>query len=185
MATATYLGQDATTRGNWPGVYGSAGAAIATNGNSFGGLYSFAVTGTDGVHGAAGTDDRAPWNLAGTARIATFYGGSPVKFSLTLPTTFKLSIYLLDWFGGARIHQAKVIDRGTATTLDTQSGIPTTSFYGLYVSWIVSGNIDVEVIATNNAVPRVSAIFLDPYGAPGTPAQLLTLGSAGVGFTIS
>jgi hypothetical protein len=80
-ATASFLGFDKTTQGNWPGVYGADGYSIANDSQSIPSYSSFAVENQSNWTWASGTSDpRALVTGNGSSRIAaTWYSSRLLK----------------------------------------------------------------------------------------------------------
>ena len=166
VTSATFLGTDTTTKGNWHGVYGADGYDIAADtsaGNPKIPSYaSLSITGAQTYVWAANTTDpRALQNSANTGRIAsTWYSGSTMSFNLNLTDgqSHKISLYAVDFDSSIRSEQVQVIDAATGTVLSTQT---ISSFNGgEYLSWTISGNVVIKVTnlkGGSNAV--ISGLF--------------------------
>jgi hypothetical protein len=98
-----------------------------------------------------------------TDRIAsTWYSntGFSLDVNITDGQTHKLSLYFLDWDNLGRNETVSLIDPNTGKVLDSQS---VTAFSGgAYLSWSVSGHVQVSVSNGAGSVNAVlSGVFLD------------------------
>ena len=164
-SSATFAGTDATTKGAWPGVYGSQGYFIA-NGPSGSSPYA-----TSNVSGAltytwAGqsTDVRALKLAPGSAfGIASAYyqfpGGSfDINVTISDNNLHNISLYLLDWDGVGASQTITVIDMATNAVLDTQT---ISAFQGgKYASWNVRKSVRFR-ITPGTGSPAVSGVFFN------------------------
>jgi hypothetical protein len=167
QTSATFVGSDTTTQGNWHGVYGTSGYDIEgdTSGKNPN-LPSFATLSTTGASTytwtSNTTDVRALQNVANTGRIASaWYTDTSMSFNLDLTDgkTHKVSLYAVDWDTTSRSEEVQVINAATGAVLSTQN---ISSFHGgEYLSWKISGNVIIKVtkLAGSNAV--VSGLFID------------------------
>jgi titin len=168
-SSASFLGTDTTTVGNWRNSYGADGYDIEgdTSGKNPN-LPSYATLSTTGASTytwtSSTTDVRALQNAANSGRIASaWYTGSSMSFDLDITDgkTHEVSLYAVDWDTTSRAEQVQVIDAASGTVLSTQN---LSSFHGGdYLSWNISGNVIIEVtkVGGNNAV--VSGLF---FGGP-------------------
>ena len=71
----------------------------------------------------------------------------------------KLSVYGLDWDQTGRAETIDVVDAGSGAVLDRRS---LSSFvYGAYVSWTVSGHVQLRVKRTAGSNAVVSGLFFN------------------------
>ncbi len=167
-STATFLGTDTTTEGNWRGVYGVNGYDIAADTSATDPkLPSYATLSLTGestyVWLTTTTAKNALQNAAGTGRIAsTWYSSSTMSFNLdfTDGEAHKVSLYAVDFDDHNRSEQIQIIDNVTGKVLDTET---LSSFQnGEYLSWNVSGNVTIKVTNLNPSTnAAVSGIFFD------------------------
>jgi hypothetical protein len=187
--SATYIGKDTTTQGNWVGTYGTAGYSIVDVGGAFPSAYhsmpgyvtnfDFNFSPFTYVWNAAvlATDDegdgfappsgfnraiRKPGSLVTDPRIAsTFYNNC--QFNLSISGVHPVSIYFLDWDGYTRYVEVDVIDADTLTVLDTQylepGGVSFEYHLGVYHRWNLSGNITVKTALAGGAPNDVANAF--------------------------
>ena len=189
---AAFAGIDTTTQGNWEGVYGGDGYAIATDTAS---LPTYVSDTTQTLVTGAGTytwvtittDPRAPQAGVGTSRVAaTWFSGTTFSYDVNITDggTHEVAVYALDWdtYQGGRIEQIQVLDGVSNAVLDSRTISSFTG--GEYVYWNISGHVKINVTALYaNAV--ISGIFFGngnvvkstPVVAWSTPSPI-TFGTA-------
>ncbi len=179
-ATASLIGRDTTTEGNWIGVYGLQGYNIIGNATSYPSYATVTPSGQSTWTWAASTNDRRALQTAGgSSRTATAWYGNAFSISVNLTDgqLHTLTLYALDWSTTSRSEQIQITSAATGAILDTET---VSSFHsGVYLRWEVSGNLVIEVtrLAGLNAV--VSGIFFDaPPAGNMLSASVLNTGSA-------
>jgi uncharacterized delta-60 repeat protein len=165
-ATATFVGTDTTTRGNWKGVYGAQGYSIFQDAAS---VPSFVrvtpVNKSDWIWQYSTTDTRAPQRANSADRLAAcWYSGNGYSIDLAFTDGLKhrVSLYLLDWDSAGRSQSVQVVNADTGAVLHTQ----TVSGFsgGVYLTWDLGGHVKINLSPnTSNAV--ASALF---FGGGGT-----------------
>ncbi|HEX8919947.1 MAG TPA: LamG-like jellyroll fold domain-containing protein [Pyrinomonadaceae bacterium] len=166
-ATATFVKSDATTKGNWQGVYGNDGYRLAGEAAFFPNYAQITTSGrNDYTWAATSTDVRAVQKASnGADRIAACWYNS-TEFYINVEVTdgwpHQVALYSLDWDGNnARQQRIDVLDVGTGTVLDSRS--LTAYSGGQYLVWNIKGSVTFRVTNTgptaSNAV--VSGLFLD------------------------
>ena len=178
--TASFVGTDSTTRGNWAPTDGYQVIGGSAS------LPAYATV-TPSGHGtttwtANTSDPRAPLvtpGSASTARTAScWYGDSfTVDVNLTDGQTHKVSLYLLDWDGSdTRAERVDVLDAATGTVLDSRAA---SSFSGgKYLTWSLTGHVQFRVTRTANDNAIVSAIeFGDPVTVAAPPSSATFVGT--------
>jgi hypothetical protein len=163
-ATATAIGRDATTQGNWIGVYGAQGYAVANSGSSYPSYAAVNWNGTPSATWSANpSDPRALRKVGGSGRIAAgWYASSSFTVNVNLldGQAHVITFYVLDWDSVWRSERVQLVDAATGSVLDTQT---VSSFHGgVYLSWQVSGNLVITVTHTGGANAVVSGLFFDP-----------------------
>lgn len=165
QASVAYKGADPYTVGDWTGVYGADGQIIAN------GLQNVPAYANVGIVGdstwtwtTSTTDPRALQSASGSSsRISSTYFSATsftINVSLTDGNTHKISLYLCDWDSSGRAETVSILDASSGAVLSTQSFSSFTG--GVYESWMISGNVNIQVTRTagNNGI--VNAIFFDP-----------------------
>jgi hypothetical protein len=164
-ASATLVGRDTVTQGNWIGAYGSLGYNVIGDAAAYPRYATVTPTGVTTYTWAKHTTDvRALQYAGGRGRIAAAWSSSTtfsVDVNLTDGQAHNLSLYALDWgLKSARSEQIQLIAAATGAVLDTE----TVSAFrgGVYLDWTVRGNVFIQVtrLAGPNAV--ISGLFLDP-----------------------
>ncbi len=190
-SSATFVGTDATTQGNWEGVFGNEGYRISQHTTSNPSYASITFSGNNNYTWNAATSDVRALNRTDNAdRIAsTWYTGDTgnnigSKYNLTVDNTdgleHQISIYFLDWdSAGPRDSTVEVRSSLSGLLLDSQS---VTGYYGgKYLSWNVMGDVYFRIINNvyaTNATP--SGLFFDPVVVGGGPTDC-----SGITYTYS
>ena len=165
LASAKYVGMDASTQGTWAGSYGLDGNLIATETAA---PPSYATVTVNGAAtytwGASTADPRALQTASGaTTRIASTYysaGSFTINVNVTDSNTHKIALYLLDWDSGVRAETITISDANSHALLDTESYA---NFHnGVYATWNISGSVIIQVTDTGGANPVVAGLFFDP-----------------------
>jgi len=162
-ASATLIGRDATTEGNWIGVYGDQGYSIVGGSTSLPAYATVTPTGQSTLTWfSPKPDPRALQNAGGTGRVAAAWDSSTrftVAVNLADGQAHDLSLYAVDWDNAGRSEQIQITDAATGVVLDTET---VSSFSGgVYLEWKVTGSVLIQV--TNLAGPNavLSGLFLD------------------------
>jgi hypothetical protein len=171
-ASATFVGFDTSTRGNWKGVYGTDGYSLAGDGTSYPSYatvtntssltYTWAASTSDirGLQKAASSTDR----IAACWYTLTYLEGSSytIDVNLTDGNSHQVGLYVVDWDGyGPRAETVQLTDATSGAVLETEA---LSSFQsGGYLVWTVQGHVKINVINNapgTNAV--ASGLFFDP-----------------------
>ncbi len=169
-ASATYLGTDTATRGNWKGVYGMDGYTLANDGTSLPAYATLQQFGSASWTWAfSTTDPRALLRAASNDRFAaTWYGTTmDAVINLTDGQAHRVSAYFLDLDSRGRAVVIEALDAGTGTVLDTRAF--TDISVGRYVSWSLRGRIVLRIRGTAGPNTVYSALFFDTPGAQPPP----------------
>jgi hypothetical protein len=169
-ATAKPVPSGLARGGNWPGHCGKTAAwlagadAIKAEQNGFrlttdAQVFTWAAT-------ADPADGRVPLSSAEpTAGRRAACWTAVQKFGLTLVAPdalpYRLTVYLLDYDRNGRAEQASITGRD-GTVLDTQTAEAVATGDGVYLSWIVTGAIGLEISKTAGFNTVASAVFIDP-----------------------
>ncbi len=174
-ATARFLGRDAQSGGDFAGRFGSKAVFIPAVTSSA----PRTQTSADEQNGyrleasrqvyvwADGVDDarvlRSPDRPPQAGRRATcWFDSKSVTLSVTPPDRepYRLTVYLLDFDRNARAMEARV--RDLLGLLDTQTVSVQETESGVYLSWIVTGAVTVELAKTAGYNAVASGVFIDP-----------------------
>jgi len=164
--SATYLGIDKTTQGNWIGSYGGDGYAIPNGAQNVPSYATFSVSGQSSYTWAGSTGDaRALQTPSGASRIASLWFNAPsftMDVNLKDGITHQVALYALDWDGyqGGRAEQIQILDASTNNVLDTRNA---TGFQnGQYLVWNINGHVKIVVTTTNpNSNAAISGVFFE------------------------
>ncbi len=183
-ASATFVGTDTTTQGNWETAYGSSGFDVSqdpsTNDPTLPSYATLNITGGQNYTWTSSTTDpRALQEAApgSTNRIAGTWASSStisVNLSLSDGQSHLLALYALDWdgFGGGASERIDLINNNSGAVLDSRT---LTSFQnGVYLVWDVSGSITIRLTNLDSSANAVlSGLFLGgPLGPTvATPAS--------------
>jgi len=163
-ASAQFIAEDRTTRGNWKGVYGTTGSVIfGLTTNLPAGLDARVL---DGAYYLFASNTPAPnaLELVGTAPptnrfSACIYGPNQVLLDVPLPlgATNRLAVYLMEP-GGGRVEQVDLLAAASGLPLDsrTLSGLTNSA----YVVWDVNGPVQVRITRLSGANAIASALFI-------------------------
>jgi Divergent InlB B-repeat domain/PASTA domain len=167
-SSATYVGPDTTTGGNWTGHYGSNGFSIAndsTNNTIPSALVALSFTG-DSLYtwssGGATTSPALQVSSGSSSYLAScYYAGASFNIDLGLGdgNTHKISLYLLDYDSQGRAETISILNASTNAVLSTQSFSNFTG--GEYAVWNITGNVIIQVTTTAGVNSVVSGIFVD------------------------
>ena len=144
--TATFVGVDATTQGNWRGVYGADGYNVVNDTASYPGYVTVTPSGVTPFTWAASTTDVRALEKASssTGRIAaTWYNDSSFLIDLAFKDAaqHQVTIYCLDWSSTSRAETIEILDANGAV-LNTQT---MADFHnGKYLVWQLSGHVQIR-----------------------------------------
>ena len=175
LTSASFVGTNTTTQGNWIGVYGSQGYNVIGDPTHYPSYATVTAAGeTYQTWVASTTDPRALQNPGGMGRIAASWYASTsftVDINLTDNQTHDVALYLLDWPEIAgRSEQVQITSATTGTVLDTET---VANFGGGdYLQWTLSGHVTITVEGLDFRKALLSGIFFDPVAPP--PANTAT-----------
>ncbi len=161
-----YQGDDTQTHGKWIYDYGSGGYVIPDGPSAPLDHTNLAVTRDFLYTWAAATSDPRALQLGvnGTAGIAsafTTYSGQSFNMNLNVydnkPHT--VGFYLLDWDTNTRIETLTFTDAGTGQFYDFLRA----GFFndGLWVFFLIKGNIQIQVTPNSNPAAVINGVFID------------------------
>jgi hypothetical protein len=164
---AQFVRRDASTEGNWKGVYGSQGYNIINNAVSYPSYATVSVSGQSSYTWSSSTNaTQALEDAVGTSRIAAAWYATTsfsINVNFTDGQTHDLALYALDYDNQGRKEQIQITNATTGAVLDTETISSFTT--GIYLQWAISGN--VVITATRLAGPNavISGLFFDPPSA--------------------
>ena len=172
-ATASFVGMDAATRGNWKGVYGADGYSVSqdpsTNNPHLPAYAAVTLSGNNSwIWDYSTTDPRAPQKSATstTDRLAACWysvgatNSFDVDVNLTDGQAHRVALYCLDWDGGRGHSQSVTVrDAASGTVLSAQS---VSGFNGgAYLTWTVKGHVVFRLTDVAGANAVLNALFFD------------------------
>jgi subtilisin family serine protease len=183
--SATFVGTDTTTQGNWRGVYGADGYQIV---NETRALPAYATVTTNGAASytwaPSTADARALQKAVGSDRIAsTWYGDTfTIDVNVTDGSAHPLALYLLDWDPAGRVETIEVRDAESNAVLDTRAANGFAG--GQYWRWTVSGHVIVRVTRVGGPNAVMSGVFFGGAAAANSgPTVALTSPTEGAAYT--
>jgi RHS repeat-associated protein len=183
LSTASFLGSDTTTKGDWRSAYGADGYVIADNGSDEVSLPGYASLDHGGGYYWYGTNTGNPYALqdaSGVGDVAAIVGtngGFDVHIGLGDGQAHRVTLYAMNWENAVgyqdgwenRSERFDVVDDATNTVLSSAS-LP--SFTGTYLSWEITGDVTIHVVNTSpTSFAVLSGIF---FGGPVIPAASAT-----------
>ena len=193
-ATASFVGTDLLTGGDWIERYGSEGYDIAMYKETpaYGTVTVFDdYPESPNVWAGSTTENRALSTPDNSSRFAACYfdlersgfpGDGIFYFDVNLNNDLhRVSLYCLDWDSQDRIEDIEIIDAVTKESLDSIQRVENFQ-NGIYLTWNISGRVHIKVTWIPNADLNdvdnavVSGIFLDPVLVSDTrPTVSITL----------
>ncbi|HZW34270.1 MAG TPA: hypothetical protein VFF52_26340, partial [Isosphaeraceae bacterium] len=163
-ATATLVGRNTTTQGNWIGTYGTQGYNIIGNAVSYPAYATVTTAGASSWTWAASTTDpRGLETPGGSGRmIACWYTTTSftIDVNLTDGQAHDLALYAVDWDNLGRSEQIQLSSATTGAVLDSET---VSSFRGgVYLQWNVSGHVVIKVTNLGGCNAVLSGLFFDP-----------------------
>jgi hypothetical protein len=160
--SASFVGTDTTTQGNWHGSFGSQGynvvggttsypafASVTTN-NNLTYVWSDPILDVRGLYRSA----------ASTSRLAaTWYNTSPWTIDVNITSgTHQVSLYMLDFDPNNRVQTIDVLDATSGSVLSTHT--VSNFFGGQYYTWNITGHVVFRMTpVVDNAV--IGGIFFN------------------------
>lgn len=160
---ATFVREDATTQGNWKGVYGANGRAIYGDSIAYPSWAQVTmVAATPYTWAASTTNVRALRKFASAAdRIASSWSRQApliLDVNLTDGNSHEVSIYFLDWDNLGRSQRVDITDADTGAVLDTRT---VSSFVqGKYIVWSTRGHVKITMTKITGINAVFSGLFL-------------------------
>lgn len=173
--SASYIGMDTTTQGNWGGIYGADGYVLCNyngGGSDVRSLPSYVSSITyagplNWVWNGSTTETRvlAPNSSnSGIRKAACYYTDTGGYFTVTInvndANTHNLALYCLDYVDGPRVQTIDLLDPVNDTELYTTQTV--SSFgNGTYVKYSFKGSIKIKITKTGGPNGVISGIFFD------------------------
>ncbi len=168
VTSASFLKEDETTGGEWIGTYGSQGYNVIGAAASY---PSYAVVTPQGIStttwAATTTDPQGLEEPGYSGAIAAAWTAAS-EFSINLDLTdgqaHDLALYAVDWNASGLTEEIQITNTLTGAVLASQT-ISNFS-QGVYLDFLVSGNVTINVIGLNGTSPVLSGLFFDAATAP-------------------
>jgi hypothetical protein len=176
--SASFVRADATTQGNWRGVYGADGYSIAGDTTVVPSYAQLQRSGASSWTWTTTTTDVRALQKPTSGRIAAaWYAANAfsVDLNLTDAQLHQVALYFLDWDGGGRTQRVDLRDATTGVLLDSRSVGSFVS--GQYLVWTVRGRVRFEITRVAGPNALLNGLFV----GPGTAATVPTNGAAFVG----
>jgi hypothetical protein len=175
-ASATFVGEDNTTQGNWKSVYGAEGF------NIIGDVENYPAQVPVSVSGATLYTEKEPksgmnWlqkDKSTNPNFASWFSETNFTIDINLSDgqEHQVAVYCLDWDeNDGRSQKIEVLDAATNAVLDTR----TVNAFGAgrYLVWQLKGHVLIRITHTgiphSNAV--ISGLFFDPGSAVASNAS--------------
>jgi hypothetical protein len=171
--TASFVGADLTTKGNWKSTYGTQGYQVIQDTSSYPSYVTVTPGGVSTYTWQASTADVRALQKASspTDRIAACWYSGATSFTVDLnfsdAVVHQVAFYFVDWDSAGRSLRVQVLDPNNVL-LDTQN---LTSFVnGAYLVWKLSGHVKVQVNNLGGVNPVLSGMFFG--GATGNTVMV-------------
>lgn len=163
-ASATFLGVDKVTKGDWKGIYGKTGFLIVNDQTNLppaiqlapGNVLAFTWP------GSADAEPRALQRANSPGRIVSSWDSRhPIILKLNIADgeKLRLALYFLDCDKKGRTLDVQIFD-SAGKSLDRQT--VGTFVEGKYLSWLLQGKVVLRITSIGVSNPTVSAFFFDP-----------------------
>lgn len=154
---------DSSTSGNWKGNYGVEGYDIPNDATALplGAVYT--VTGAEIGTAKVGTKPSALESVTSTEKVSTFYKADQlidINLHIVDGLTHRVSLYFAQYSGASRTQLIEVFDPSTGAIISSE----TVSDFakGKYVTFDITGNVNIRVSKLKGADVILSALFIDP-----------------------
>ena len=190
--TATFVGVDATTQGNWRDKYGVSGFNVIGDTSTRNPHYSTGISVTPGTHnsGIWAATSLSPSCLQPAAsgnpnRLAGIWYQTSWTMNVNIAGTRQIELYLLDLNNAGYAETITIKNASTGAVLNTQTA---SNFQGgKYYIWNVTGNVNVTFTSTAGHWAVLSGVFIGGGTGSKSPTQptnlVATQTSSGIGLT--
>src|SRR5215472_14777366 len=178
QASATYLGVDTTTSGNWIEQYGSEGYIIPSSSTNLPSYAQLRVT-ADIAHNTC-SDSRCLETADRLSRTWNSWQASTFRIDINITDgkTHKISLYAYDSFHTGDIQNFTIKDADSSAILSSQD--LSSFFNGVYQIWEISGHVSIVVRGTTSRIPAIiNGLFFDPPPPVTASGHLTVPASAG------
>ena len=186
--TATFLGTDTNTQGNWIGVYGTIGyyipsgpSSTPSDGSTFNpGAASLWTWGTNVA--SASALKRSGGNIASCWYKNFGTSLASLSFDIVVPSgqSQTVALYLLDYDKQGRVESVSVTDASN-NPLSGPTVVSGTNFAnGEYLIWTITGEVHVNITLVNGPNAVASGIFFGANTPPVSSGAYFNYSSAAV-----
>ncbi len=178
QASATYLGVDTTTSGNWIGQYGSEGYIIPNSSTDLPNYVQLRVTAD--IANNTCSDSRCLETADRLSRTWNSWQASTFTIDINISDgkTHKISLYAYDSFHTGDIQNFTIKAASSSAILSSQD--LSSFFNGVYQIWEISGHVTIVVRGTTPPIPAIiNGLFFDPPPPVTAPGHLTVSASAG------
>jgi hypothetical protein len=177
-AQASYVTTDATTQGNWSGLYGAEGYAVAASGTSLPPYARVTFAGRAECTWVGSTTDvrallKAPNGSADRIAACWYADSFTIDINLTDGASHRVAVYGLDWDNVERAEKVEVLDSATGAILDvrTLSGF----LGGKYVVWDLKGHLVLRITNAGPFNAVIGGLFFGPASRTGNQSPTAVL----------
>jgi hypothetical protein len=180
QASAVFLKQDSTTKGNWIGTYGTLGYDLINSASSLPSNVTVTAAGQSTYTWANPSTSTSALEVPpnGRTRIAAcWYSSSSFAVLVNAgSSSYDLELYVLDYDSGNRAEQIQFTNAATGAVLSTEA---VTSFTGgAYLNWAITGNVRITITNSSNENAVLSGLFFDPTQVAAAVSRASTAGGA-------
>ena len=175
QASATYLGVDTTTSGDWIGHYGSEGHIIPGASTNLPNYVQLRVTA--GVANDACSDSRCLETPDRLSRTRNSWQASTFTIDVNLSDgkTHDISLYSYNFLQTENVQNFTIKAEDSSAILSSQD--LSSFFNGVYQTWEISGHVTIVVRGTTLPTPAiVNGLFFDPPSPLTVPGHLTRAG---------
>jgi hypothetical protein len=161
--SASFTGTNIVYGGSWKGRYGTQGHLVASDSQALPSYVTMTPSGkTDWIWQYSTTDARALERNTVASRMAScWYSATSFEVNLKFSDTQaqNVAFYCLDWDRANRVQKIEVLDADTGAVLHTQER--RSFFDGVYLNYVVTGNVTFRFANAGPANAVLSGIFFD------------------------
>ncbi len=182
-ATASFVGSDTSTKGNWINVYGNQGYDVIGSGVMNPTYATITPAGQALYTWTPAPPLSATQALevppSGTSRIASVWYSATsftVDVNVAIGQSYNLELYFLDYDAKGRAETVTLSNANTSAVLNTESVSNFTN--GEYLTWTISGNVLITITRTAGANAVLNGLFFDPASVQGAALTATDMGRA-------
>ena len=178
QASATHLGVDTTTSGNWIGQYGSEGYIIPNSSANLPNYVQLRLTAD--IANKTCSDKRCLETADRSSRTWNSWQGSTFTIDIKINDgkSHKISLYAYD-----ASHTGSILNfmiKGEDNSAILPSHELSSFFNGVYQTWQINGHVNIVVSGTTPPIPAIiNGLFFDPPSPVTAPGHLTVSASAG------